>query len=534
MKNYKTFGVMLDMSRNAVMNVEALKKYMHTIKKMGYNTILLYCEDTYEVEDEPYFGYMRGRYSIDEIKEIDAFGLSIGMEVIPCIQTLSHLATANRWGQWPTDSAQTLMVGDERCYQLIDRMFATLSKCFTTKRIHVGMDEAFQLGRGRYFDKNGLESVDVIMKKHLARVTELAEKYDFELLMWSDMFFAEFTGHRYYTGKLEMPKQYLEAMPKSVKPVYWDYYHTKEQQYDDMMYNHKQFTKDFWFAGGAWSWVGFAPNNEFTLRSMIPALEACKKYRTKNVFFTMWGDNGAECSRYGTLPSLFYLAQYAKGERDEAVIKEKFEKKFGIAFDDFMLLDEANFIHENDAKAGHPRNPAKYALFADTFNGFTDNTILENGGEKYAALAEKLHEIAKKNRRFGYIFESEARLCDVLAIKYELGVKVRKAYQAGKRWDLELYSKRDYPELIRRVESFAKAFEKQWMTENKPQGFDSQDIRIGGLLRRLEYCRKTLNAYLDRKTDKIEELEVELLPFGSKNDSLVYNDAIKNMSVSVM
>jgi hypothetical protein len=56
MTNFKTFGVMLDMSRNAVMKVDALKKYMQIIKKMGYNALFLYCEDTYEVEGEPYFG----------------------------------------------------------------------------------------------------------------------------------------------------------------------------------------------------------------------------------------------------------------------------------------------------------------------------------------------------------------------------------------------------------------------------------------------------------------------------------------------
>lgn len=531
MKNYKTFGVMLDMSRNAVMKVDQLKNFMKTVKKMGYNALLLYCEDTYEVEGEPYFGYMRGRYSVDEMKEIDAYGQSIRMEVIPCIQTLAHLETATRWKQFPTDNDRTMMVGEERCYELIDHMFATLSKCFTSKRIHIGMDEAYGLGRGKYLDKNGYESSDVIMKKHLARVAELAEKYGYEPLMWSDMFFSD----GYYHQKLEMSKSAIEALPKSVKPVYWDYYHTSEKNYDDMIYNHKQLSKDVWFAGGAWSWSGFAPNNYYSLKTMIPALNSCKKNRTKNVFFTMWGDNGGECSRYATLPTLFYLAEYAKGNTDEAKIKEKFLKKFGIAFDDYMLLDMVNYVADKELQSDYPPvNPSKYGFYADTFNGYTDYTVSEGGNERYAALAEKLHEVAKKNRKYGYIFESEARLCDVLAIKYELGVLVRKAYKDGKKWDLELYAKRDYPELIRRVEGFAKAFEKQWMTENKPQGFDCHDIRLGGMLRRLEYCRKTLNAYLDLKIDSIPELEEEILPYRSQGVSILQNEALKTMTTSAM
>ena len=57
---------------------------------MGYNTLELYAEDTYRVEGEPYFGYLRGGYTAAEIKDIDAYALQHGVELIPCIQTLAH------------------------------------------------------------------------------------------------------------------------------------------------------------------------------------------------------------------------------------------------------------------------------------------------------------------------------------------------------------------------------------------------------------------------------------------------------------
>ena len=56
-------GVMIDCSRNAVMNVESVKKYASVIKKMGYNTLMLYTEDTFEIPEQPLFGLLRGRYS---------------------------------------------------------------------------------------------------------------------------------------------------------------------------------------------------------------------------------------------------------------------------------------------------------------------------------------------------------------------------------------------------------------------------------------------------------------------------------------
>ena len=61
MKHFDTFGIMIDCSRNAVMTVEELKKFISLVSKMGYNQLQLYTEDTYEIEGEPFFGYKRGR-----------------------------------------------------------------------------------------------------------------------------------------------------------------------------------------------------------------------------------------------------------------------------------------------------------------------------------------------------------------------------------------------------------------------------------------------------------------------------------------
>ena len=69
---------------------------------------------------------------------------------------------------------------------------------------------------------------------------------------------------------------------------------------------------------------------------------------------------------------------------------------------------------------------------------------------------------------------------------------------------------------------------------DKPQGFDVQDIRLGGCLRRLESCRHRLLDYVDGKVDSIPELEGELLPFGPKEESLIFNDVLKNMTCGVM
>ena len=98
---------------------------------MGYNALLLYTEDTYEVEGEPYFGYFRGRYTQAEIKEIDAYAKNKGIELIPCIQTLAHLGRLRAQDPYDPlfDCNDILLADDERVYALIDSIHVKKNKC---------------------------------------------------------------------------------------------------------------------------------------------------------------------------------------------------------------------------------------------------------------------------------------------------------------------------------------------------------------------------------------------------------------------
>lgn len=512
-KNYKSLGVMIDFSRNGVMTLDSLKRFLTTIKKMGYNTLFLYMEDTYQVEGEPYFGYMRARYSIEEMKEIDEFCTSIGIEAIPCIQTLAHMKTFFKWNQVAVDCDDILLAEDERTYELINNMFKTLSSCFKSKRIHVGMDEAHLLGKGRYYHEHGYVAPNDIIKKHLDKICELAKPYGYEILLWSDMFIRTWNQDAYYvTEPKVVPKEIVDSIPKEVRPVYWDYYHTKEETYDNMIDIHKQFKGELWFAGGIWSWTGYAPNNLFSIKTMKEAMKSCKKNGIKNIFFTMWGDDGMECSHFSQLAPLLYVAEYLKGNTDEEKIKAKFKRIVGLEFDDFMKCDLPN--HPLGVAPERYQSPSKYMLYSDPFLGFLDYTVTEGAAAYYAKHREELSAIAKKSRKYAYVFNTLASLCDVLEIKYELGYKTRKAYQAGDKAALIELANGDYTELIKRVKRFHKVYEKQWYIDNKPSGMEVIDGRMGALMQRLDSCKRRLLAYANSEIAKIEELEAQILPLG--------------------
>ena len=528
------FGVMLDMSRNGVMRVSEVKRYVDYISAFGYNSLQLYTEDTYEMEGEPFFGYLRGRYTREELKEIDAYCLSKGVELIPCIQTLAHLNQIFRWDAYApiNDTRDILLVGDERTYALIDKMFKTAAECFTSRKINIGMDEAFMLGCGKYLERNGYRKGYEIIREHLDRVLIIAKKYGFSPMMWSDMFFRLATGGPYAIPEKGLDEAAFQAVPQEISLIYWDYYSTDGKHYKEMIAAHQQFNRDLWFAGGAWTWVGFAPANHFSIKSMEKAMVACKQAGLNNVFITVWGDNGRECSPFAILPTLFYLKRYYDGVRDKRAIKAEFFELTGESFDNMMDLDLPNMVAGNKDTY---LNPCKHMLYNDPFLGYFDTTCSDGVEEEYAKYAKRLARYTAKKTPLAYLYDSSAKLCKALSYKYALGAKTRKHYQAkdidGLKSLISTYKKAEQA-----VKEFYQSFQALWHKECKPFGFEIQDARIGGLIHRLEVCRKKLQDYVLGKTDKIEELEAELLDYWDGNAPAkqipVYQDYKTNISNS--
>lgn len=288
-------------------------------------------------------------------------------------------------------------------------------------------------------------------------------------------------------------------------------------------------SKNVWFAGGAWGWHGFTPFNQHSIKNSIAALDACKENKVKNIFMTMWGNDGCESSNYALLPSLLYIAEYAKGNTDEERIKAKFKRIVGIDYDDFMLIDKPNQVDMNTTSK-LPPNPVKYMFYSDYMSDFLDATVRDdvNSYEYYDDIAKKLYAVAKKSRKYGYLFDAAAKMCDVMKYKYELGKKTRTAYEKGDKTELERLAKIDYVEVAKDMRKFGAAFEKQWYKENKPQGFDVQDHRIGGMIYRTDACRRRILDYVAGKIDSIPEYEEALLnAYGNQPSSI---EAFKSYS----
>ena len=515
---YEDLAYMADCSRNAVINVASAKQMIEVLALMGYSTFELYMEDTYQIEGQPYFGYFRGAYSAEELQEIEAYVQQFDMTFVPCIQTLAHLSAFVKWGvkevQELRDVEDILLIGEEKVYDLIDGMFATLSK-LQTRKVNIGMDEAHLVGLGRYLILNGVVDRSLLMCQHLERVLDIADKYGFHCQMWSDMFFKLMSADGQYDRDVEIPEEtrvYLDRLKDRVTLVYWDYYQDSEEKYNRNFQNHHKISQDIAFAGGAWKWIGFTPHNHFSRLVAIEANKACRQNHVKEVIVTGWGDNGGESSQFSILPALQIWAELAyRNDLDQ--LAAHFRVSTGLDIEDFMKVDLANLLPDLPENLSGI-NPNRYILYQDGLCPLLEQHIRpEKDKQHFEASAQQLKEVSQRAGDYAYLFETQAQLNELLALKIEATSGIQKAYHEGDKARLKDIADKNLPLLYQKVEEFSEQFSRQWQQENKIFGLDTIDIRFGGLLKRIKRAQERLEQYISGQIERVEELEQEILPY---------------------
>ncbi len=526
---FEYVGTMPDSSRNGMLTVESLKKWIKINALMGLNSMMLYTEDTYEVQNQPHFGYMRGRYTADEIKAIDDYAFLMGVELVPCVQTLAHLRTIFLWKEYVPmrDADGILLAGDSNVYKLIDDILDTCSNNFRSRKINLGMDEAFLLGCGTYLQKNGYRPRSEIMKEHLEVVVNKCHERGLEPMIWSDMFFRMSSPNAgYYNMNLKkIPDEILKIVPKGLKLLYWDYYSINKARYDHMFDRHADFVNnETGFAGGAVCWYGHVPLNTFSVESARVATSSAIEKGAKEAWITMWGDDGAECAHFATLPTLQVYAEACwSGNTSDEYLAKRMKTCTGASYNDFLEMEQINNVPTRTNYKLDIANPYKYMLYQDILSGKYDSHIPEGISEHFAENAKYMDKLGKRNKGYKEIFKTLSSLCSVLEIKADLGVKLKKAYDAKDIDALKKYAEKDITELLKRYDVFYTNMRKQWNLYNKPTGFEVMDIRFGALKQRAANVKYILLEYVAGKTDNIPELDIERIPYDPACDGKALN-----------
>ena len=519
-------GAMLDCSRNGVMSIPAVKRMIRYMALMGLNMLMLYTEDTYEVPEYPYFGYMRGRYSQSQLRELDAYAQGYGIELIPCMQTLAHLSPTLRWQCFDSikDTDDILLCGEEKTYEFIEAMIRACRNSFQSKRIHIGMDEAFMLGLGKYREKNGIQPREEIFCDHLKRVNEICKKYDFKPMIWSDMFY-RVTCAGAYDATTNISRDIRTKVPAEVDLVYWEYVQNQKENYTAPLKSHQKFNNKLIFAGGSWRWVGFTPHLQKSQDASRAALEACIDNGVQEVFCTAWGDDGNEASMFTILPTLQLYAEYCyQGSVDDEELGKRLYACTGEHLSDMMLMDlpdKPDGVYHREMT-----NPSCYFLYCDILGSLFEKHSHPCYKENYTRYAQQLSEAAKRSTNHSYMYEVLEKLCDLMAVKSCVSADAYESYHAGNREELRLIAEETLPMIRQRLAKFREAVEHCWMQECKRSGYEVLDLRLGGVDARVKNAIRQIEAYLAGEIEEIEELEEPRLSFNNKSDEELEKDPV--------
>lgn len=514
-RQFKTCGAMIDVSRGVVNSVETIKDFIEYMALMGLNMLMLYTEDTYELKGHKWFGYLKGGYSEDDIRAIDKYALQFGIELIPCIQTLSHLKTALRWreGKKYATTAQTLYVGKDETYQLIEEMLATVSRCYTTKRVHIGLDEATDISHGKILKDRGYINSTELMSEHINRVCEICEKYSIKPMIWSDMFFK--TGHLGgdYDTTSYIPEDLPRKLPQNLEMVYWDYCYEEPKRAEELLNLHKEkIQRKTAFAGGIWTWSRIFPSYSKTFDTARGQLEACKKFGVDTVFVTTWNSPCAPWDTYAVLPGFQMWAEQLYNEKvTDECLSEMFEICTGNRLCDFLALDIDNFSAEDKKKYMEPGcfciNSSIQHFLSDVLYGIYEKT-LEGYDFKshYKKCLDRQNAISDMGK-FNDMLHQAKILTELLYEKCDIGKRLRSAYP-------DKAALRPCVETLEKISALYKEYRqisyKIWFKNNNPFGWEHCDFLLGGMESRINTAINRVKDYIEGRADSIPELLTEI------------------------
>ncbi len=514
--HFDTLSGMIDASRCGVPRLSSIKKLLDYTAAMGYNMMMLYTEDVVKLEGRPYFGYMRGAYTVRELKEIDDYAYEYGIEIIPCIECYGHMG---KYLIWPEagkikDTSGVLLAREEETFRFVEQLISTVTGALRSKRIHIGMDEAWDMGRGRFLDKHGYVPPIEIFTEFMERLISITNKYGLVPMMWSDMYFRASNDHNaYYEEDIVISDEVAARIPKEVELVFWHY--GEHHRCDDyMLKKHKALGRKTIFAGGNWGWIGHFPEHNYMMSTSRFSIDACRNNGIKEAMLTVWCNDNAECDSFANLFGLVCFAElcYSANPSDRD-IKKRFEAVTGGDYDLFYKMSyyHNDFENCNDYPDYSERFLGKPLFWQDILGGLYDYHLFKKPMSEHYSYSKSIFEGKKELDRWGYLYEYAYLTFDYLAAKCEIAEKLYPAYHKGEKATLMHIKDTLLPRLIEKTNALHKYHRKIWFENNNVIGWQNMDIRYAGVAARCESAMLLLSDYLEGKIDRIEELEEERL-----------------------
>lgn len=482
-------GIQDDVSRGPIPTLDYMKKQVRLIASFKMNLFALYMEHVFEYRSQPLLAPRDYAITAAELTDLTQYAKRYFVTVLPEQQTFGHfhhiLEKEIYSDVAERPHGQTLSPVCDETYTLIASMYSELAPLTPGPFLHIGTDEAFELGTGRSKSRTQQLGVGAVYGQHLLRVAQILEPYHKRVIFWGDI-----------AG--DYPEQ-LNILPKSMIGMPWSY--DAEESFDKMIEPFHRAGLDVMVAPGANNWEDIWPNLDVAYVNIRNFVRDGQKYGALGVLNTTWNDDG-ESFLDMAWPAFVFggAAGWQAGETSIEVFKNSYDWAFyrnpGFAFRDVIEnLDKAHRLL-NTVGLSQARDDL---IWANPFSASGAETLqkalpvaheLRISAESAAALLSRNRYLARSNGDTLNSLAFAAERLDYLGMQIQFTSEMNAAY-----WD---------------------SFKNQTDTERVLNNFDE----ITGTNARLEDLRDTITYLRDKEE---QQWSSHYTPYWHANVLLRYN-----------
>lgn len=512
-------GMQLDLSRNNALNAESIRYFIRQHALLGLNSVTLYMEDMFTLPDEPYFGYMRGRYSPETLRQLDEYAHVLGVELIPELELLGHMGKFLRHhsaAYLRGATIQEFLVGEKTTYDFIEKIVKVISSCFRSRLLYIGLDETRTINQGPYRAKHGDVPIEKVFFEHAHKVCKLVNDYGKTPVISGDMPFefcwkkAPPKSHFHIDDHVELSEDVIAGMPKNTAITMWNYNDEDEEKMRRLFRKTKQLCDEVVYMGSARMYQSLLCKYKPTVKTIVAGMKAAKKENIKTAVFCTWQDS-AECPHFLALPAgmlaaeMDYVGAYSWEEMDR---KTRF--LYGVGFEDFYDMGDADHVHGNEEQ----ELATKFLLYNDPLIGLMDYHVqgLDLRSFYGKLAADYVNRGNARHPGMKLAFDQYKAFLEILRRKGDYGVRLKAAYDAKDTAALSA--------LCGEAEEIKAGFGKLMEIDRElftlhyqGLGFETIETRRATMCARFDTLVYKVEKLLAGQIDRIDELEQERLPF---------------------
>ncbi len=429
-------GVMLDISRGRVPNLQTLLDLVDDLADFKINEFQLYTEHTFAYRNYEAVWREWGALTGQEILTFDVRCRELGIELVPNQNTFGHLrywlehpplkklaeisepyeGVGGTFLRYPT----TLAPNNPGTLPFLRGLFDELLPHFTSPRFNVGCDETWDLGRGQSKDACDAQGKGKVYVDFLKKIHREATQRGRQMMFWGDII-------------MNHPKL-LKELPKDMVALNWGYETNHPFERETAIIAKSKMP--FYVCPGTSTWMTLIGRHDNGFENLRLGAAAGLKNGALGYLNTDWGDGGhPQPLAVSYLPYLLGAAYSWCGQTTDQkllvpvlsrdIFKDPTQRMARAAFDLGFAHRKFNYYSPNVTPFG--------TVIAAPLPK-TRELMCRDGLKYYARIPEKNIQAAldevEKHRAVLYQSKPETHAAEILSV--ELDMAARMAAQSCK------------------------------------------------------------------------------------------------------